>query len=247
MESELRSRSREGASAPDPTERLERELLASPVALIRTECRLATDGMDAAAVARLARHAERLASLLARGDAPESVDLDPSAVLAAGLAEFEALAHERGVAIHRHLEKTPRVRVDAVALDQAVRHLVRAAVESAPAEHGDVTVALGELDGAVHFAVADDGPGLTAHEVAAVLEPSDDPSGYAVVAGLAQALRGRFVLESGLGSGTQATLVVPALVAAPAPASHRRAARPSRSETTAARRARRPGPIDVSG
>lgn len=230
LEIDLEEESARDVREPDAPEafderELERELLASPVELIRTACRVDSEGMDAEAVARIARHADRIAELLGRESQPEpespaSMRVDPVALLTDALIEFESVAHARGVAIHRHLEETGEVEVEAHVLDQAVRHLVRAAVESAREGCGDVTVALGEIDGTVHFAVADDGPGMTPHRIAEVLEPAAEPSSYAVVAGLARSLRGRFVLESGEGVGTRATLQIPVAITAlqPAPA-----------------------------
>ncbi len=205
--------------APDPISEdawLDAELLMSPLSLLLAECRLGHDGLNAEGVARIERYARRIEAIVARDGTQAEAHrraqrerLDPRASLRAVVDELKEHADARGVTVHYFAEPTADIEVEASLLRHALRHLVRAAIDAAPAEHGDVTIAMGEIDGHALFAVADDGPGLDAHELAMIFEPGAAPFGYAVVSTLAQAFGGTFVLETGPGEGARATLKIP--------------------------------------
>lgn len=218
------------------------DLLLSPITVIIGQCELArAGGAGNARLDVIERHARRAADLLRRPAAgtltatgarapqvpvgpvsPDARLLQPHACVRAAVDSHAALASERGVAVHLNIDATPSIRANPFLLGHALRHLVRASLEAAPRGVGDVTVAVGELDGEVLFAVADDGPGLGAEQLAAIFDPgmrSDDPWGagalaYAVVHAVTQALGATLLLDTAPGAGTRATIRMPAAATA---------------------------------
>jgi len=225
------------------------DMLYSPLLVILGQCELArrdrsrAGADDSFRMTIVERQARRMRDLLERqyrpgsAPAPEAGQrrLDPAACMRAAVDQWAGRALERGVRVHRVIESPPAVRCNPTMLRHALRHLVGAAVEAPTGGNGDVTVAVGELDGQAMFAVADDGPGLDAEQLANLFRPVElDQDGeatlsYAIVYALSHALGGSFVLDTAPGEGTRATLRLPL---APTP---RRAAGTAAPEVPAAR------------
>jgi signal transduction histidine kinase len=214
------------------------DLLLSPVTVILGQCELArADGGPIARLDVIERHARRVADLLRRPEAaamtspearaprapvgpvsPDARLLEPGACVREAIDSHAELAQERGVNVHLDVDDTPAIRANPFLVGHALRHLVRASIEAAPRRTGDVTVAVGEIDGEVLFAVADDGPGLGAEQLAAIFDPamrSDASWGteslaYAVVHAVTQALGATLLLDTAPDAGTRATIRMPA-------------------------------------
>lgn len=221
------------APAPRPEETLAapeaRALFWSPLSVILVQCGLAREAGDAERrIGIIERHACRLRDLLEMQRLPgfdvvgEKRDLDATALVRAAVDVHAGLALERGVKVHVLTEATPPLRTSPALASHALRHLVRAAVESAPRGTGDVTVATGllPLEGEpthVAFAVADDGPGIEPARLARLMDPAASGGApprafelsYAIVDAVAIALDAEFTVDSRPGQGTRATLKVP--------------------------------------
>jgi len=238
VEEELKARQPSGdRSATDPApgelwSEVLPELVRSPLLVILAQCELMrSTGPTQAGIEILERHARRIADLLdrertARPAARERpVPIDPAACVREAAAFHAKLAEKRGVSLHLLIDETPSLTVKPALLRHALRHLVRAAILAAPRDTGDVTVALGLLEAdksrpQLAFAVADDGPGLEPEALARVFEPisgnaagAGAPEGpelaYAVVHAMSHAIGAHFLLNTGAGIGTRATLKVP--------------------------------------
>jgi len=218
---------------PDPGEQWSEvlpELIRSPLLVILAHCELMrSTGPTRAGIEILERHARRIADLLDRErttlPAPREnpLRIDPAACVREAAAFHGKLAEERGVSLHLLVDEVPSLLINPSLLRHALRHLVRAAILAAPRDTGDVTVALGCLESdegspELAFAVADDGPGLEPEALARIFEPisgqtAGSPEGpelaYAVVHAMSHALGANFLLNTGPGIGTRATLKVP--------------------------------------
>lgn len=133
----------------------------------------------------------------------------------------DALARERDVSVHRLYDDVPAIEGPPLLWRRALQHLLRAGIRAAPRGIGDVTLAVGELDGAVVFCVADDGPGMDPAQIRNALAPPEATmrstgESYAVVAVIAEAAGAAFAIESEPGGGTRTSLKVP--VGKPGPA-----------------------------
>ena len=130
--------------------------------------------------------------------------------------------------VHETIESVPRIETNPFLLTHALRHLLKAAIQAAPEEVGDVTMAVGLLPAKgnaehVAFAVADDGPGIPPEQLPFIFHPYPDGSSgvrgeclaYAVVYAVAHAMGATVIVNSAPGSGTQATLMVPLRRTAP--------------------------------
>jgi signal transduction histidine kinase len=201
------------------------EEVITPVTVILAECDLGrgTAEADSSRLARIEEHARRIAAAVEqhRGFAPSGRQIQSSVDLrqAAGeaLASVLPLALELDVALHPHIDNTPPVIANPVLLRAVMRHMIRAGIRSVAPGRGDVTVAVGELEGCIAFCVADDGPGMDEGRVRQVLDdeqgdaspPHRTGASYALVQAIAGASGATLVIDSDPGHGTRATLKLP--------------------------------------
>ena len=147
------------------------DLMASPLSILLAQCELAKgSGEMDERIQLIERQARRMSKLIHReidtSDRRvrwEAQQLEPGACVRAAVTHHAGLALERGVKVHVLVDDTPAVKASPFLLPHALRHLVRAAIESASPNKGDVTVAVGlfPVTGEpthVGFAVYDDGP-----------------------------------------------------------------------------------------
>lgn len=206
------------------------DLMVSPLSIILAQCELAKgDGELDERIELIERQARRMSKLIHREQDTtdrvrwESQQLEPGACVRAAVTHHSGLALERGVKVHVLVDETPTVKASPFLLPHALRHLVRAAIESASPNKGDVTVAVGlfPLEGEpthLGFAVYDDGPGLDPVKLAQIFEPTPAEGGveptpeelsYSIVSAVAQAMDAQFLIESAPNAGTSATLKIP--------------------------------------
>jgi len=243
-EAEAEAFAKRAAAPADPAERTEAlaalgmvsgalcDSLVSSLTVVLAQCELARNEDESSPRWKAVEHeARRMAALVERnrGLAPgrihETESFDPL-VLADEVLEVEApAAAARGVSIHRLYDDVRRIEGHRTLWARVLRHLVQSAVRTAPAGLGDVTLAVGELDGDLVFCVADDGPGMDEHQVRTALRPFDGEGpvvrstgvSYAIAAAMAEATGARLALESEPGGGTRAALRVPLAASAKAP------------------------------
>ncbi len=230
--------SEQGAGRPATAQRSDLlaatyDMLYSPLLVILGQCELSGKGGegDAFRLRIVQRQARRMRDLLERQYKPASARLpeadqrllEPAVCMRAAVDRWAGRALERGVRIHYMVEDAPTIRVNPTLLAHALRHLVGAAIEAAPEGEGDVTVAVGEIDGQVMFAVADDGPGLEPDQLVDLFCPVERASdravdmdedgaitlSYSIVYATSHALGGSFVLDTAPDAGTRATLRLP--------------------------------------
>jgi signal transduction histidine kinase len=165
---------------------------------------------------RIAAAFERYRGLLPARQIASRI-VDPLRLADEVVESQDALARERDVSIHRLYDDVPAIEGPPLLWHRALQHLLRAGIRAAPRGIGDVTLAVGELDGAVVFCVADDGPGMDALQIRSAVAPFECAApalrstgeSYAVVAMIAEAAGAAFVIESEPGGGTRASLKVP--------------------------------------
>ena len=87
------------------------------------------------------------------------VRLDAAAVAAEVVEYYEPADEQRGVVFSFETDGQTPVTGDPVLLAQAVSNLIDNSLKCV-AEHGAIRVRVGQRDGAVEIAVADDGPGI---------------------------------------------------------------------------------------
>ena len=199
------------------------EMIISPLTVLLAQCELAQGcGESTPRLKTIEKQARRIASVVERhrGLAPsrrdDKVVIDPLVLADETLESLAVLAADRGVTIHRLYDDLPEFEGNLALWRKAIRHLVRAGIRAAPKGIGDVTLAVGELDGAVVFCVADDGPGMDEHQRRSALRPFDGGSAtlrstgvsYAISAAIAEAIGAELALDSAPGSGTRASIKV---------------------------------------
>jgi signal transduction histidine kinase len=210
-------------------------MVLSPVTIIQGQCELArVKGESDRRLEIIEREARRIANVverfrgLGREQRDEVQEVDPVACAQQALRSLSGLVRERDVTVHETIESVPRIETNPFLLTHALRHLLKAAIQAAPREVGDVTVAVGLLPtkgeaAHVAFAVADDGPGIPPEQLPFIFHPYPDGSAgvrgeclaYAVVYAVAHAMGATVVVNSTPGAGTQATLKVPLRRTAP--------------------------------
>jgi signal transduction histidine kinase len=227
LEAQLAEAQREPQTEPaPPRDDVMRDMLISPLTVILAQCELARGNKEMdSRLEVIERHAKRIDVLLGRTRTkvpavPAEVrEMDPVACVRAAVDMHAGLALERGVKIHLVAEEAPEVRTNPLLLAHALRHLVHAAIDAAPSGVGDVTVAVGEIDDEVLFAVADDGPGLSADQLAVIFDTASSDGagelGYSIVYAVSRALGATFVLDTAPEAGTRATLKLPVYKRAP--------------------------------
>ena len=135
----------------------------------------------------------------------------------------ELRADENGITISRNFEQDlPDLMADERAIRQIWLNFLTNAVKFSPAGSTVYMVARYVDDGSFIIGVHDEGPGIPENELSIVIETfqqgtegrsqpgSGTGLGLAIVKGLAEAHGGQFVLESEVGVGTQANVVLPA-------------------------------------
>jgi len=212
-------------------------LVISPLTVILGQCELAR-GRDAnrARIEIIERQARRIADVVERFRSVgkehrnETQEVDPARCALAVVDALDELATERDVRIHEMIEPCPSIHVNPALLSNALRHLLRTAIQAAPRGVGDVTLAVGVMPadhgpGHVMFAVADDGPGIPPEQLPRVFHPCPEGGAsvrgegfsYAVVYAIARAMGATVVVDSAPGAGTRATLKIPLAVPIPGP------------------------------
>ncbi|MHC4342065.1 MAG: sensor histidine kinase [Planctomycetota bacterium] len=210
-------------------------MVLSPVTIIQGQCELARiKGESDRRLETIEREARRIANVverfrgLGREHRDEVQEVDPVACAQQALRSLSGLVRERDVTVHETVEPVPRIETNPFLLTHALRHLLKAAIQAAPEEVGDVTMAVGLLPTKgdakhVAFAVADDGPGIPPEQLPFIFHPYPNGSSgvrgeclaYAVVYAVAHAMGATVVVNSAPGAGTQATLKVPLRRSAP--------------------------------
>ena len=155
---------------------------------------------------------------LARGGTPELSDTDPSAVVSGAVELVEHRFRGSGVRLTAEVAPgLPHLRANQRLLEHALVNLLLNACD-ASAPGGRVVVAAELRDGAVTFAVRDDGAGIPAEAASRATEPfftTKSPGkgtglGLAIVSEIVKTHRGSLVVGSTPGRGTEATISLPA-------------------------------------
>ena len=204
-------------------------LVASPLTVILGQCELAR-GSDENLhrIEIIERQARRITNVVERfrtigkEHRDETEQIDPARCARSVVDSLESLAAERDVRIHEMFEPCPPIRANLALLSHALRHLLRTAIQAAPRNIGDVTLAVGVMPadngpGHVMFAVADDGPGIPPEQLPRVFHPFPEGGAnvrgegfsYAVVYAIARAMGATVLVDSAPGAGTRATLKIP--------------------------------------
>lgn len=153
---------------------------------------------------------------------------------------MELRAEENGVYIRRNFAPDlPDLMVDERAIRQIWLNLLTNAIKFSPAGSCVHMVAKCTADGSFLIGIHDEGPGIPQDELSIVIETfgqgtegksrpgSGTGLGLGIVKGLTEAHGGRFVLESEVGVGTKANVILPATCVfhgAGAPTAHERTA-----------------------
>jgi signal transduction histidine kinase len=163
-------------------------------------------------VNRLSEMVEGLLAL-ARSDAEPSATVDVAGVVAERVETWQALAHERGVALTASADGAAPARAARERVAQIIDNFVANALEVAPT--GSTVTVLAEVTGdVVEVRVRDEGPGLGAEDRARAFDRfwrgrSDGGGsglGLAIVRKLADADAATVVLEEAPGGGIDAVL-----------------------------------------
>jgi signal transduction histidine kinase len=151
-------------------------------------------------------------------DAYTFESLQPEEVVEEVVHGFRKLLVDRGIELDVSMDQAlPPVRADRTSIVFALDNLVDNAMRHAGAKH--IELRAHSREKAVEFVVSDRGRGISSDELRRVQQPfvrGDASSrgsglGLAIVRRIAAAHRGEFRLESGVDSGTTATLAVPAI------------------------------------
>lgn len=148
---------------------------------------------------------------------------EPATIVADAVAAFEPLAQEEGLRLEgKAVEGLPKVTCDRDRILQVFSNLIGNAIKVSPAG-SSITLRAEANDEEVLFAVADQGPGITAEDLPRLFDNywrGSDPGyagtgmGLSIVRGIVEAHGGRVWAESVLGQG--ATLIFTLPVAPPA-------------------------------
>lgn len=207
----------QGEFVADASHELRTPLTALQLRLESLEHNVAQPGradLDAAVreVSRLSEMVEGLLAL-ARADAEPSAPVDVAGVVAERVETWQALAHERGVALTCSAGGAVPARAARERVAQIIDNFVANALEVAPSG-SEVTVLAGVTGDVVEVRVRDEGPGLSAEDRARAFDRfwrgrSDGGGsglGLAIVRKLADADAATVVLEEAPGGGLDAVL-----------------------------------------
>jgi signal transduction histidine kinase len=143
----------------------------------------------------------------------EEVDMERLVVRA--YSAFNEEARRRGIDYRRTITASPVLETDGDRVLQVISNLLSNAFRWTP-DGGRVGVALTQVDGTIHVAVEDNGPGIAADEQEWIFRPfwSRDGEGtglgLAIARELAAALGGQIELDTAPGKGSRFELVLPA-------------------------------------
>jgi signal transduction histidine kinase len=123
-------------------------------------------------------------------------------------------ARRRTIDFRREVSAQPVIESDGDRVLQIVGNLLSNAFRATP-DGGRVTLELAQLNGSVHVAVEDSGPGISREQQDRLFRPFVSESGgtglgLAIAKELSAALGGKIVLESEVGRGSRFELVLPA-------------------------------------
>ncbi len=193
-----------------PLERLERELNRSAPAATDT-CRRGRSAVEAAA--ELHEVVDRLATAARAGAghvSPRARPISPAALVRHARRACTMPSEASGPAIQVELEPgLPRVLSEAERASALVSSLLRRALRRAgPA--GRVLVAVDRVGDWVQFTVADDGPPITAEDLAGFSETAGmSPLDLAEARSTARSLGGEFWIDPGPGAGLTSAFTLP--------------------------------------
>ena len=194
------------------------ELLAAPMPEADRERFANSIGEQGARLAQMIDRLLALATLEQQQVLPERQPLDLAMVVAGVVADSQARASQRGLAIDCQLPVAAPVVGDAFFLRQAVANLVDNALDFANA--GPVQVQLGAADGGWCLRVSDDGPGVADYARGRIFErfystarpgsgQRSSGLGLNLVAEVARLHAGRIRLDNLPGGGACASLWLP--------------------------------------
>jgi two-component system OmpR family sensor kinase len=131
------------------------------------------------------------------GWASSSKTVDISAIAKSTVADLLPLAEEKAIDLGFVRADKARVRIAPAAFATVVQNLVGNALAYVP-EGGHVDVAIAVTDGRATFSIDDDGPGIPADEIPAIVEPfKRGASAMAQGAGLGLSIVDRIVQAAG--------------------------------------------------
>lgn len=200
--------------------------LRNPLASLRSTAELGQEADDLRTArglhAEVAGQCDRLEGwirqflIVARADAAvQTAPADPQAAIVACAAHFVPTLTRRSVVLEVVVtDHLPAVRLSAIVLRQVLNSVLANAAEAVP-DGGRLTIVAAALDRWVTIEVQDTGPGMSATEVAAALEPfaTTKPAGLGLGLPLArEALErqgGSLQIVSRPGAGTTVRLILP--------------------------------------
>jgi len=146
-------------------------------------------------------------------------EVDMGQLLDQAYETFRDEARRRSIDYRREVHARPVIESDGDRVLQVVGNLLSNAFRATP-DGGRVTLELAQLDGTVHVAVEDTGPGISAQKRERLFRPFVSESGgtglgLAIAKELSAALGGRIELRSEPGRGSRFELVLPAASAQP--------------------------------
>jgi signal transduction histidine kinase/HD-like signal output (HDOD) protein len=201
-----------------------------------------TDPKLSASAKAVAENAQRLSDIVtelmnfAKPTAPKPIDSDVADILNKAIAEAKRRTEPADRKIDVTVTDVPQVRVDPEQVMTAVTEMIDNALQATDAKKGRVTIsaAFDPYSNRVAITVADDGAGMDEKTLKRAFDPffSSKPAGRRRGLGLAKALRliessgGTVRLDSRVGAGTRALVLLPAAQkSAPAQAGARKAAK----------------------
>jgi signal transduction histidine kinase len=141
-------------------------------------------------------------------------EVDMERLVDRAYSAFNEEARRRGIDYRRSITARPVLETDGDRVLQVISNLLSNAFRWTP-DGGRVGVALSQVDGTVHVAVDDNGPGIAVEEQERIFRPfwSRDGEGtglgLAIAGELATALGGEIALKSAPGEGSRFELVLP--------------------------------------
>ena len=154
-------------------------------------------------------------------------EVDMATLLDQAFDRYRDEARRRGIDYTQQVRDQPVIISDGDRVLQVVGNLLSNAFHATP-DGGRVSLGLAQLNGSVHVAVEDSGPGIPAEARERLFRPfvselgGGTGLGLAIAKEISVALGGRIELESEVGRGSKFELVLPANGAQPASAVGRR-------------------------